>query len=278
MSTAFFAQLGSEAHAFDGDVAAVCSHALYAFAGERMIVFHDIAYGILPFGVAIDGVVDFLSALAPTVEANLSLTDGAVLCGDRRIGLRTVARHATAPTYKLSSPRAARLAEVEDILAERGSKSGVAALFSANTGGARTHADALSRAMTNGDGDSAAEAATALLGLGRGLTPSGDDFICGFFSLLLAADKNGIRIPACTKAVAKRICDRAPTRTSRISAAYVCAALDGKFFSIYDSAAAALCAEDADTDALCDFVLSMGASSGTDTLCGALCAAKLITK
>ena len=276
MKTVFRAQAGKDARAFAGEVCGVCSHALYAFDGENILVLHDRAYGILPFGVAVDGIVDLLAALAPKEGERLTAAADILTCAGHKVELIPTVWHANRPAFILTPPDAERIGRVREILARRGAQNGIAALFAADTHGARTHADTLTRGMRQNDAKSAADAAVALLGLGRGLTPSGDDFVCGFFSLLLAARQSGISIPACTDAVCAAVIREVPARTSRISGAYVRAALGGRFFSIYDSAAAALLAKDADADALCDFVLAMGASSGADTLCGACFAAEIL--
>ena len=51
----------------------------------------------------------------------------------------------------------------------------------------------------------------------------------------------------------------------------------GRYCTVY-AAAAAACLGDGDFAPLADIALKMGASSGTDTLCGALAAAKLLLK
>ena len=125
-------------------------------------------------------------------------------------------------------------------------------------------------------GTSSPEYAVKLIGLGRGLTPSGDDFLAGMFSLFFAAEKCGIKVPAalCDYALAVR---ENIGRTSKISGAYLLSVLDKKRFSLYENACLALLGE-GDIKAFANEVLPLGASSGTDTLCGALFAAKAIER
>ena len=98
-----------------------------------------------------------------------------------------------------------------------------------------------------------------------------------FFSLLLAARRAELCIPEETDAVINAVLAAAPTRTSEISRAYLAAALGGKYCTVY-AAAAAACLGEGDFAPYADTALRMGASSGTDTLCGAAAAARLLSK
>jgi hypothetical protein len=109
-------------------------------------------------------------------------------------------------------------------------------------------------ALVAGDFDNA----EPLLGLGPGLTPSGDDFIGGYLVGLYAL---GRRHEA--EAIAARLLPLAAARTSRISAAHLAAAAKGEASAVLHSTLAG-----GDPRPL----LTLGHSSGWDMLAGALTA------
>jgi hypothetical protein len=100
--------------------------------------------------------------------------------------------------------------------------------------------------------------AEPLLGLGPGLTPSGDDFIGGY---LVALHALGRRHEA--EAIAARLLPLAAQRTGRISAAHLAAAAKGEAAAVFHTALAG-----GDPHPL----LVLGHSSGWDMLAGALTA------
>jgi hypothetical protein len=93
---------------------------------------------------------------------------------------------------------------------------------------ARPRACALADAIASEDADSATDAAIALLGLGPGLTPSGDDFVGGaFFARAFAADVAGIAAHRSRETIA-RVLASASTLTNPISIALLADMLHGR--------------------------------------------------
>lgn len=280
-TAAFEARFGEDVHRLadahaNGSVIGVFSQAMYCAFGDTVVSFYGDAYGEVPFGIALSDIGGFLAAADASVGDAVSLGEGAVRFGERWVKI------AALPPFsrigpRLCAARAARLRSIEDYIAEHGSQRGIVECFAENRGGAADSASALAAALAAFDSRAASAAAARLLGLGRGLTPSGDDWLCGFFSLLLAARREGLYIPEATDSVIKSVLDAARSRTSDISRAYIAAALGGKYCTVY-AAAAAACLGDGDFAEYADISLKMGASSGTDTLCGALAAAKLLLK
>ncbi|MDI3404974.1 DUF2877 domain-containing protein [Streptomyces cavernicola] len=115
------------------------------------------------------------------------------------------------------------------------------------------------------------EAATALLGLGPGLTPSGDDFLCG---LLLAA--HAAPQPPSWAAELTALAARASSYTSLVSAALLRHAADGHCI---DQAARVLraAATGADLAPPLNALLAVGHSSGGDLLQGLCTGARAIS-
>lgn len=112
-----------------------------------------------------------------------------------------------------------------------------------------------------GHDNTAVEGLVSLIGLGPGLTPSGDDFLCG----LLASSRfcDGF-VRRYRDTISGQIL-RALSSTNDISAAFLRCACSGMFSRpVLD-----LC-RGKDIERCCKGFLSIGHSSGADTLCGML--------
>jgi uncharacterized protein DUF2877 len=136
--------------------------------------------------------------------------------------------------------------------------------------GARGAACALAQALTGGDDDGAAHAALALLGLGLGLTPSGDDFVgAAFFARAVIGDIDDTA--AAGPAIARRrVLAAAPARTHAISVALLSDMLHGRGHAPLHELAGALAA-DAPLDEALDAarrLTRIGHCSGWDMLAG----------
>ncbi len=114
------------------------------------------------------------------------------------------------------------------------------------------------------------EAAPRLLGLGLGLTPSGDDFLLGFVAGRLAQGRRD-EVRALGRALSHRVFDA----TSLVSASYLRHAFRGRFGSQLRRLIAVLHSRSADPQELRTAVLGaiqVGSTSGWDTLVGLLTA------
>jgi hypothetical protein len=119
-------------------------------------------------------------------------------------------------------------------------------------------------ALENGDRSLAAEAATRLIGLGTGLTPSGDDVLVGIEAALhaLARPSAGFLVLA-TGGV--------EGRTTALAATLLRHAAAGEFAERLHVLLAALLGSDDETiPAAIDRAVAWGATSGTDCLLGVL--------
>lgn len=118
--------------------------------------------------------------------------------------------------------------------------------------------------------EAAVEAAVmGLLGLGPGLTPSGDDTLCGLLYGLLRSSY-GER--AIMKTLAQVICREADGRTHPVSAAYLKAIAEGAFFGRLEEAWGSITGR---RESDFDGILEVGSSSGGDLLLGLLLAGKI---
>lgn len=132
-------------------------------------------------------------------------------------------------------------------------------------------AGCLARACASGEAADVAGAAAALIGLGPGLTPAGDDFVGGacFARAVLAPD---VPDPAWRCAVAE-VRGLARARTHPVSAALLADLTEGQGWApLHDLARALAAADDAAALAAARTVVRLGHSSGWDLLAGVLAA------
>ncbi len=127
----------------------------------------------------------------------------------------------------------------------------------------------LADAVRGGDPDAVAAAAARLVGLGSGLTPSGDDVLTG---LAVLAAAGGMLLERVRPALAKAVLGGAPLeeRTTAVSAATLTEALAGRGRQRIHVLVSALSAAGT-TPALVDAVLrvrAVGHTSGADILTG----------
>lgn len=127
--------------------------------------------------------------------------------------------------------------------------------------------DCLQAALSGGLWAPALAAALPFLGLGSGLTPSGDDLLLG---LLLALTRwgppPGLRFD--TASFAKGLLSEAPQRTTALSAELLACAAEGQADERLVAALDALLAGTASPDSCAAGLLSWGHSSGCDALVG----------
>jgi uncharacterized protein DUF2877 len=126
---------------------------------------------------------------------------------------------------------------------------------------------ALRSALLTGDTPLAETAALALIGLGVGLTPSGDDFLVGLLAGLEATE-NPMR-----EGLAAAIAPEAPRRTTEFGAAVLHHACRGEFSQRLHDVLIAVAARDVrGLRPAIERATAYGATSGTDTLAGLSCA------
>jgi hypothetical protein len=135
--------------------------------------------------------------------------------------------------------------------------------------GAAKAADALASACARDDAAAAGQASMALIGLGGGLTPSGDDFVGGaFFARAVLAQLGGANSAAWQQA-ATLVRTAASSRTNAISAALLGDLLEGHGWSPLHDVACALASDDSAVAMNAAARLArLGHSSGWDVLAG----------
>lgn len=136
---------------------------------------------------------------------------------------------------------------------------------------AATRFDGVRHALQVNDVAAFERAALRVLGLGPGLTPSGDDFVGGIFFALHHAPRP--RWCAALPAVRLRMRQAGANATNVISAALLDDLMDGHSHQALHDLLGALQTEDpARIEAATTALLRIGATSGADMLCGVLLA------
>ena len=142
-------------------------------------------------------------------------------------------------------------------------------------------ARALGHCIRARDAESAAATAARLIGLGTGLTPSGDDFLCGLLAALWCTSRESESdarfLAAWGAALATRL-----DATSVVSATLLECAIAGSFCGAIRDLTAELARGPADgrtaaLGAAMDSLCAMGHSSGMDTAAGFLFGVSLQT-
>lgn len=241
-----------------GTVCGVFSQGIYCKVKNEILLFHDAKWGSVPFGVAVPDLAAFSVDVSANVDDIVILSENKLTFGSKcyDISLTCDVPRAYEPAGDASEER---ISEIYKYVKENGSEQGILEFIEANRVGC---SDAI-KGLVKGD----VNAAVKLIGLGRGLTPSGDDFLCGYFAVLNA---QGVLAVSLREVVFDNL-----DRTTGISSAYMEAVLGRRYFTVYDRAVRAIYGEGDFKDDV-DLVLSMGATSGTDTMIGALTAAKML--
>jgi hypothetical protein len=121
---------------------------------------------------------------------------------------------------------------------------------------------ALERGIAARDAHAFADAACALIGLGEGLTPAGDDCVLGALAAIHRLAPGWL---AAHEGQRGRLADTARRGTTDIARDFLLEALDGRFA---EPVLALLTASSDDMAGSGARLLAMGATSGADTLCG----------
>ncbi len=253
--------------------------------GDEMLAIADPALGGLPNGISVDLGDVRTVGFRPGLPVTFTRTTVEVPDIDLRIDLRSADRWSPTigprPEGELRSIARwrARSGAVWTSAGPRGAANGFGPLLRREaprtrgldvTGPASASIADLCRALRRHDRAGSVCAARGLVGLGEGLTPSGDDFLAGFEAALrtLASPDAGFLQDA--------IIDRAE-RTTTVSGTLLVHAANGEFAErIHDLMAALLDVDDRAISGSIDRAVAWGASSGTDCLFGVLVGLDLV--
>lgn len=270
-----------------GKVLAAFSSGVYLdFCGET-VMLHDKEHGYLPFGIAIGDFKGRGKNLGLEPGTEIVCSDGILTCpavdfflkiykAEERKKLCTsdplpefVRNTASYPeldkrsglwVYAPCEPESLDKDNIEDVFARTAHKGLVMLVDALDSCSIELMENALHR----------------LLGLGRGLTPSLDDFLCGMvFTMHYAEGHLGYKQPY-LYVLSETLIKNVPMRTNVYSAAYLLSAAAGEDFSLLSE-----CLENSGNTRFFDCVqrlLNVGSSSGADMLSGMCFAANYILK
>ncbi|HEV2225265.1 MAG TPA: DUF2877 domain-containing protein [Nitrososphaerales archaeon] len=132
----------------------------------------------------------------------------------------------------------------------------------------------LARALESRDVGEISMAGKGLLGLGIGLTPSGDDLLCGVFVAIVLGSRSGFEIPRGLQPIFAEIAS-SHGRTTLLGREFLLQASLGKANEKVIDFVSALYASDVDVMVKSlKALLAMGETSGTDTALGVIVGAK----
>lgn len=131
---------------------------------------------------------------------------------------------------------------------------------------------AILKALTDRDPDRLLNASRQIIGLGPGLTPSGDDFLVGCLKGLWLMTKRKPALHSAIHHLRKNLTRDLSDRTTRVGAEFIRHALNGQFAEVLDRASAALLSPTPPeaVSAAISRLIAQGETSGTDTAKGLL--------
>ena len=271
----------------EGKISAVFTSGIYFTLNDRLLMLHDQSYGSLPVGIALRGIDGCCKELG--LEAGMPVVANRGVLKSNSFELKINLQKSVNSEISIEFSRLSDFARNAEKLLSQSGRSSLHVYSGANISSISKDSieDIFARAAYKGliemeeslgDGDSARLelALTQLVGLGRGLTPSLDDFLCGVIFLLYYSEKRwGIKT-ASLKYIEFLVKKIVPLRTNIYSAAYLSAAAAGEDFSIMR-----FCIENNGEDEMRKSIyrlLNVGGSSGADMLCGMCFAANYILK
>lgn len=130
-------------------------------------------------------------------------------------------------------------------------------------------------ALINQDVDSFIQAVKPLISYGRGLTPSGDDFLCGLIYCLVRKDAQNIFTPTLLKSK-ETVLEIAKKQTTSISTSLLACSFEGEAHSRIEEITEALTHQETEFNKQALRMAGWGSSSGADTTLGIILAAQLM--
>lgn len=247
-------------------------------AGTATVV--DVDEGVVPCGVGVDRLPDLRRHGIRTGDTVGVLDGRTLLLAEGRVSIdlanavHTSSQLSATPYGATADP--ATVAAARRVAAQHASTGGFGPLVRPSLGTTRMVAIAAEAvpvalgALASGDSTGAATAVAPLIGLGEGLTPSGDDLIVGLVAALTAAQH-------VAAAPFSRACaDWSVGRTTVVAGDLLRHAAAGRFVERIHHLITALHDDVASTEAASTSLLRMGATSGLDTLIGVLAGFELL--
>jgi hypothetical protein len=258
-----------QAPSWRGEIAAVFHRSMLCIvADERLLHLHTGPQLVSPFSLRLEG--DFAPVLCdyPLVRGMPVRKIGAAIDIAEHVHLRLdEIRYYRSPTHMAGAidPDAVNIAW--QLLRANGRGDGFEQLP-----GAEAIGTAMQGAIADRNPDQLLEVTRHLIGLGRGLTPSGDDVLVGCLRGLWLLPWNPPAVDQMLDCVRHALLPELNARTTRVGAEFIRYALDGAFAEVLDQVARSLLAacHPLLVQSAVNRLLAQGETSGTDTLLGLL--------
>jgi hypothetical protein len=258
-----------EAVSWEGWIAGVFHTSLMCItAPGRLLHLHTGPQLVSPFSLRVEGDLPvFLQNSRPVpgmpVRQMASVID---IAEHLHLKLQEVTYYQS-PRYVTGQIDGAALAMARHTLRSHGHTGGCDSLS-----GMQTIVTGMKRALTDGASGQLIEAARRLVGLGPGLTPSGDDFLVGYLRGMWLLCRDHVGICDILECLREALLPSLNRRTTRVGAEFMRYALDGAFAEVLDQAAEVLITptHPQSVQSALRTLLAQGQTSGTDTMLGLL--------
>jgi hypothetical protein len=252
-----------------GEIAAVFHRSILCTApNHRLLHLHTGPQLVSPFSLRIEADWATVFAEAPPVQGMPVRKIGSALdiAEHIHLSLHEVTSYQS-PSCLMSDIEPAAVRTAWQVLRAHGRVSGLDKLP-----GIQRIVIAMHQALVGGNSAPMLEAARRLIGLGPGLTPSGDDFLVGCLRGLWLMCWNEPAACQTLNRLRDALLPNLETRTTRVSAEFIRYALGGAFAEVLDLAALSLLARSRPqvVRSAVGRLLAQGETSGSDTTLGLL--------
>lgn len=263
-----------------GNILMVHSQAIYLTLNGAVYLCSPERFGVTPIGISTLDFDRMAALLRPMTGQCVELRQGRLCVCGAEFAL-SLSGYRQAPLY--CEPDAEKCREAAKRLAVCGKEKGLALLAGAlllgqPPLGGELHMrsffalQVLLEGMLRQKQEKIAAGAQRLLGLGVGLTPSGDDVLSG---LIYGLQRSALHRSPALWQLMDTVREQAPQRTNRVSSAILQAICDGLPFERMQQA---FCGLDRRFPAAEEPLLEIGSNSGSEMLLGLLLAADCVRK
>jgi hypothetical protein len=261
---------------WEGRVSAVFRTSLQLIGpAETLMHLHGGPYLVSPFSLRIaDSLTEYLQEDRFAVGRAV-LKQGSDLVIDGRVRLSLdFTRYYHSPPLPMRPLDPESLSLARQILRRGGHPSGLALI----PGAEEILAD-LQRSLAAADAEPLLASSQRIIGLGPGLTPSGDDVLVGCLKGLWLCAGSEFHVPTTIESLRHALLPMLHERTTRVGATFIRHALYGQFAEVLDRAATALLTPTNSNTVISALtgLLAQGATSGADTALGLLLCLEILT-
>lgn len=270
-----------------GCVLAAFSGGVYLSLENETVMIHDVKNGFIPFGIAVSDFDGRGKSFGIEPEMQISVCQNILVCNGANFQVKI--GYEEPIISKLALSDFALFSSTIPLIQELHKRSALSVYSNADVclvskecindifaRAAYEGLSCLSDAIKLQNEVLIETALDKLIGLGRGLTPSLDDFICGMLFLMHLYERTTFEKLPWLELLSNAVINSAGNKTNVYSAAYLQAAARGEDFSALRSCIENISKDDAYSSI--NNVFQIGSSSGADMLCGMSFAANYIMK